>query len=213
MVLSENGWTAHSDTSSFTRATACGLGFWAANPDVAFVFSRLIAAFDAKVEKIKGPVLDDWSYANRLVRGSTSVVSNHGSATAIDLNALKHPRGKRGTFSSTQVKAIRAILKDLPVVKWGGDFHTTVDEMHFEINAKPEALSAFVKALKEREEMKPEDFDKIRAIFVDVLKNEHIVPNIPTDGSSTTTSWTTTGAEAANDLKLDKILEILTAQK
>lgn len=94
---------------------------------------------------------DDWSYAPRPVRGSTTVISNHASGTAIDLNATQHPRGAKGTFTSSQVKAIRRILDDFVdpvtgrcVIRWGGDYVSApCDEMHFEINA-PEAAVARV---------------------------------------------------------------------
>lgn len=80
--FSQNGWLAQPTTEHFTRFTAGGNGWWAANDDVAVVFGEFIRRFVAEVEPIAGPVLDDWSYANRLVRGSATVVSNHGSATA-----------------------------------------------------------------------------------------------------------------------------------
>src|ERR1044071_9753268 len=87
---SQNGWPAYATTSRYTRFTAAGQGWWAANADVAVVFKEFIDRFDKEVEEITQNTLDDWSYANRLIRGSRSVVSNHGSATAIDINALKH---------------------------------------------------------------------------------------------------------------------------
>src|SRR5215213_5395312 len=104
--FSQNGWPAYATTEHFTRFTAAGTGWWAANADLAVVFTEFIERFNAEVERIEGPVLDDWSYANRLVRGSATVVSNHGSATAIDLNALKHPRGVRGTFSKAKAARV-----------------------------------------------------------------------------------------------------------
>src|SRR5690606_27057234 len=78
--------------------------------------------------------LDDWGYAERPIRGS-SVISNHASGTAIDLNATKHPLGASGTFTSTQVTRIREILAvTRNHVRWGGDYTGRKDEMHFEIN-------------------------------------------------------------------------------
>ncbi|MDV3221298.1 peptidoglycan-binding protein [Intrasporangium sp.] len=78
-----------------------------------------------------------WGHAYRPISGSTTL-SNHSSGTAIDINAPRHPLGAAGTFSSTQVSRIRSILSYCDgVVRWGGDYSTRKDEMHFEINVRP----------------------------------------------------------------------------
>ena len=103
--------------------------------DVATVFEHLIKRFHAEVEPIDQGILDDWSYHYRAVRGG-SVLSNHGSATAVDLNATRHPFETKATanFSGAQIAAIRLILADMnrdaEVIRWL-DRH---DPMHFEIN-------------------------------------------------------------------------------
>jgi hypothetical protein len=141
--FSQNGWPAYATTEHFTRFTAGGNGWWAANDDVAVVFGEFIRRFVADVEPIAGPVLDDWSYANRLVRGSSTVVSNHGSATAIDLNALQHPRGVHNTFTVAQRATMRRIRNQItdasgrPVLRLGLDYTGTVDDMHVEVNVTP----------------------------------------------------------------------------
>lgn len=96
--------------------------------------------FDKRVEDIDqayGHPIDDggWNYRNV---GGTNSFSNHASATAIDLNWNKHPRGARGTFTTKQVQVIRQILSEcFGAVYWGGDYRSPsiVDEMHFEIQA------------------------------------------------------------------------------
>lgn len=91
------------------------------------------AAFDRHVEDIEAPVLDDWGYAERPIRGGTQL-SNHASGTAIDLNATRHPLGARGTFSPARAAAIRVLLNSCEgCVRWGGDYTGRKDEMHFEI--------------------------------------------------------------------------------
>jgi len=76
---------------------------------------------------------DDWGYAYRQNRNANNL-SCHSAGCAIDYNAVKHPNGKRGTFSTEQVLVIHTILHELDgVVRWGGDFTGTADEMHFEI--------------------------------------------------------------------------------
>jgi hypothetical protein len=137
--FSQNGWPAYPTTERYTRFNAGGQGWWAANPDVAVVFTEFIERFDAEVEELTQKVLDDWSYANRLVRGSATVVSNHGSATAIDLNALKHPRGVKNTFTKSQQNTMHSIKNSitddngLTVLTLGMDYTITVDDMHVEV--------------------------------------------------------------------------------
>ena len=157
-VRSQNGWTAHANTSHFTRFTAAGQGWWAANADVAVVFAEFIDRFDREVEEVTQNTLDDWSYANRLVRGSTSTVSNHGSATAIDLNALKHPRGVHNTFSAAKARKMHAIRNAItdnsgtPVLRLGMDYTGTVDDMHVEINVNAARVKQAADKLRKQHE-------------------------------------------------------------
>lgn len=140
---SQNGWPVRDSTDGLVRFAAGGREWWAANADVAVVFGELIRRYALEVEPIAVGKLDDWSWAKkRPVRGSTSVISNHSSATAVDLNALDHVRGVRGTFTGKQLAAGQAIRRDisdaagLPVLAWGEQFTTTVDGMHWEIRNK-----------------------------------------------------------------------------
>jgi hypothetical protein len=92
--------------------------------------------YNENVEPIdRGSIRDDWSYAERDIRGSDTV-SNHASGTAIDLNALTHPMGVRGTFSHKwKVARIHYVLRFRyhGCIRWGGDYEGRPDEMHFEI--------------------------------------------------------------------------------
>jgi len=129
MARSQNGWIVFDSPPPATMPHITGR----IRPgDVDVIFTYLSDRFDSEVEKIR----KDWSWgwAKRNVRGSTSTISNHASATAIDLNAPAHVLGKRNTFSNEQERRIRAILRDLEgVVRWGGDYQNRADEMHFEI--------------------------------------------------------------------------------
>jgi hypothetical protein len=70
-------------------------------------------------------------------------LSCHASGTAIDYNAPRHPNGQSGTYKPAQVTEIRKILAEVGgVVKWGGDFHGTKDEMHFEIHGNAADVKA-----------------------------------------------------------------------
>jgi len=96
----------------------------------------LLAAFAAEFHELIEPIdegtFDDWAYAFRMVRGSTDRLSCHSSGTAIDLNATRHALGKVGTFPAEKVPMIRALAKKYGL-KWGGDFKSRADEMHFEV--------------------------------------------------------------------------------
>jgi len=95
----------------------------------------LLAAFAAEFHELIEPIdegtFDDWGYAFRMVRGSTDRLSCHSSGTAIDLNATKHPLGKVGTFPAEKIPMLRALAKKYGL-KWGGDFKSRPDDMHFE---------------------------------------------------------------------------------
>lgn len=89
-----------------------------------------LTQFDSKHNLIK----DDWGLAIRPVRGQTTGYSNHAGYAA-DANATRHPLGVEGTFSRTEVAQIHRILAQYHgVIRWGGDYHTRKDEMHWEIN-------------------------------------------------------------------------------
>ncbi len=90
--------------------------------------------FNTHVEALHNPGCWGWNY--RYIGGS-STYSNHASGTALDFNAPAHPQGRSGTFTRAQRTHITQILAFCEgVVGWGGNYHTTVDEMHFEIAAR-----------------------------------------------------------------------------
>jgi hypothetical protein len=82
-------------------------------------------------------VLDDWGWAVRPIRGTTSGYSNHAGGTAADINAIQHPRGVplSRTFTAAQVNAIRhRLARYHGAIRWGGDYvNSPVDGMHIEI--------------------------------------------------------------------------------
>lgn len=93
-----------------------------------------------KIEPISGEG-DDFGYAHRQIAGSTQW-SNHASGTAADLNASAHPSGTH-TFSDSQVSQIHtrlAIYEDC--IRWGGDYISSVDQMHFELNKPAKIVRA-----------------------------------------------------------------------
>lgn len=144
VATSQNGWPVHTGASSLKSLD------WVTgrvvSGDVHTIFDHLCERFNAEVE----PIRRDWSwgYAYRAVRGRSSGYSNHASGTAIDLNAPKHPLGRRGTFSAAQVAAIQKILVDLDgAIRWGGNYSGRPDEMHFEINTSAAHLAAVARKI------------------------------------------------------------------
>ncbi len=107
--------------------------------DTCDVLMDLVTRFDRTVERLDLPgERDEWSYAKRRVRQSSNIWSEHSAGTALDLNATRHPRGARGTFTLKQRKAIDALLEFYEgLVAWGGNFRSVPDEMHFEITKPP----------------------------------------------------------------------------
>jgi len=110
----------------------------------------LLATFAAEFHKLIEPIdegtFDDWAYAYRMVRGDPTKLSCHSSGTAIDLNATKHPLGKYDTFAAEKVPMIRALAKKYGL-KWGGDFKTRPDDMHFEISVGPAKAAELITKL------------------------------------------------------------------
>lgn len=99
---------------------------------VAVILANVASDFNKNVSKLKEPLLDDWGFAYRTVRGA-NVMSNHASGTAIDLNATNFPMGTR-RMTRRQRRACRAIVAKYRVITWGGEWTTRPDEMHFEIS-------------------------------------------------------------------------------
>jgi hypothetical protein len=110
----------------------------------------LLAAFAAEFHELIEPIdegtFDDWGYAYRMVRANPTKLSCHASGTAIDLNATKHPLGKYDTFDAAKVPMIRALAKKYGL-KWGGDFKTRPDDMHFEISIGPAKVAELITKL------------------------------------------------------------------
>lgn len=139
MPTSQNGYRAN-DRSVITTFTIAGtdrrVSLREGAPGELLV--HWAAWFHANIESIDKGQVDDWGYAERTIRGSSTTLSNHASGTAIDLNATKHPLGKVGTFTGGQTSRIRRELaKYEGAIRWGGDYNGRKDEMHFEIMASP----------------------------------------------------------------------------
>ena len=145
MAVSQNGWSAN-DVSLTTSISVPGGKLRVRKGGVAVIMQFIAEQFHSKVEPLKWP--GNWGYAERPIRGGSSL-SNHASGTAIDLNAPAHWLGARGTFTSRQVKEIRKILAACEgTIRWGGDYKSRADEMHFEIVKGSSEVNRVAKKLR-----------------------------------------------------------------
>ena len=148
MQTSYNGWPASKEQAEIgikaykVEGTSLKLR---CSEKVAPLLINFAKEFNELIEPLEGGALDDWGFAYRDVRGVPGKLSNHSSGTAIDLNAIKHPLSKVGTFEASKVPMIRALAKKYGLT-WGGDW-TRKDEMHFEIALSPEKVTALITKL------------------------------------------------------------------
>ena len=133
---SQNGWPASATAAEIDLVTVSlpdGKSFTATRR-AADALKEMALWWADHVEPIK--TIYGWNY--RLIRGSTTTVSNHGSGTAIDINAADHPLGAEGTVSAVKRALITAKATSLGL-RWGGDYNGRKDEMHFEVILPPTA--------------------------------------------------------------------------
>ena len=149
MRTSQNGWPASADASEIAivnkrvPGTIRKLRIAEEAAPLLISFAR---DFHKQIEEIDEGQHDDWGYAFREIRGSTTTLSNHASGTAIDLNATKHPLGAEGTFTAEQTKTIRRLCRKYGL-RWGGDYRNRKDEMHFEIALNPAQVRNLIRQL------------------------------------------------------------------
>lgn len=148
-MTSENGWPTLNGTS-LDRSPFPGTNVVpvpGVRPgDVATVLHEVGRQFNETVAPLYNPGC--WGYAAPVPIPGTSIISNHGSGTAIDLNAPSFPWQTRN-MTNAQREACRRIVNHMDgLVAWGGDFTTRVDEMHFEINGSAEEIADLANRIK-----------------------------------------------------------------
>jgi hypothetical protein len=168
MPVSQNGYTAN-DRSLITRfVIGNGIGVWLRSGPAGEMLCHLANWFDAAIADIDAPVLDDWGYAERPIRGGYEL-SNHASGTALDINATKWPLGSDPSvyLSAAQIAKVRDRLAIYQgCIRWGGDYTGRKDPMHFEID-KDEATVARVWA-----QINPEEFEMDEARLREIIADE-----------------------------------------
>lgn len=139
MARSQNGFSAN-DRSVIASYELPGGRIALRKGDVSVILLFALNWWHNRVEPLVWPGI--WGYAERLIRGSSTDLSNHASGTAADANAPQHPLGTAPTanFSAGEIAAIRALIAfcttraGKQVLRWGGDYFGRKDGMHLEIN-------------------------------------------------------------------------------
>ena len=150
MNTSQNGWPVLSaDQTALWTIPGTGRHFRLARGPAGLVLAHMLLFVHERVERLDVGVWDDWGWAPRPIRGSTTT-SNHASGTAADANATRHPLGiaTDRTFTAQQQRRIRRRLRTFGgVIRWGGDYTKRPDAMHFELNRGTAAVTALAKVL------------------------------------------------------------------
>lgn len=151
---SQNGWPAHPDASVVQLVTVA-IPLRSGRPftlrlrrEVAPALAAMIQWWDQNVELVNPA--DTGSFSYRPIRGYT-ILSNHASGTAVDINGSQHELGLRGTVPASLAPQIQAKAASLGL-RWGGTYRNRPDEMHFEVNTPPpaSAVAASEAAWQER---------------------------------------------------------------
>lgn len=150
MPISQNGWPLSPPRTARTvRGTNVKLTV--ADGPAGDVLMYVAEQFHKRVEKIDATA-DDWGYSFKRNVNNSAVWSNHASGTAIDLNATRHPNGKKATFTQAQFSEINRILNEVGHVV---DQLRGYDEMHFEIVGTPAQVAAQAARLRGVSPAKP----------------------------------------------------------
>lgn len=165
MSRSQNGWSA-APGLAIRPLVVNGIAFLPGirdDDDVETVLRYVIEQYAARVEPLRNPGC--WGFNYRENRNDPNSLSNHSSGTAVDVNAPAHPNGvpTLQTFTVAQATEIHRILAEVDdVVRWGGDYSSTPDAMHFEINADAAAVARVADRLRgEDMPLSDEDLQKI----------------------------------------------------
>lgn len=158
MAFSQNGWYAGQDVSRVSLPVpGTNVPLTVHSGSAGLILIWFAENFNRLVEPISNAAghTDDGGFNYRPIAGSVQL-SNHSSATAIDLNWNKHPLGAVGTFTSAQVAAIHSILsRSHGSLRWGGDYTGRKDEMHAEINTSQAGCDVAWQQIQQDEQPHP----------------------------------------------------------
>jgi hypothetical protein len=142
-AYSQNGFTAN-DRSVIAQYTVPGTNLRIAlrKGDASVILLEFLRRYHLEVEPLPHDPQDLWGYAERTIRGSATVLSNHASGTAVDCRAQAHPLGVKNTFTPEKKSALLRLIGWFEgALRWGGSYSGRVDEMHTELDG-PASLIA-----------------------------------------------------------------------
>jgi hypothetical protein len=152
MATSQNGWPIV-DKSDCDQGPFAGVTFpnGILKGDVATIARWQLKRYEALVEPCVAGTC--WGWYVKVIEGTTTK-SNHGSATAWDINATQHPMGVPAskTMSQHKIAMCRRIVDESHgVLRWGGDYTVRPDPMHWEIDCIEAEAAAFAREIRASE--------------------------------------------------------------
>ncbi len=215
MGTTDNGYSA----PPLEGIRACGFDGAFAVPGVKnwepvyAIFSYLMEQFDTRVEYLRPGWC--WGYAYRANANDPNSLSRHSGAIAVDLNAPLHPNGvpTDNVFTQDQQVTINRILDEIRcdchgyrVLRWGGDYTSTPDAMHFEINLPQPCVISAAQKLKEGPNMAMDQED--REWFLTAIK-EALQPVKEASVRQTKRIMYMEGLSAETDIRHAKLLKAI----
>lgn len=147
MPVSQNGYSVIESTQTKDYEVGVeGLLVPLRNDDCGVVLADFLRKYNNRVEPLGRT--ETFGYSKRQIAG-TDEWSNHASATAADANSAQHPFGRTGTFTVNEVFELRELLAEYDgVIRWGGNYSGTKDEMHFEIDRDYDEVQLLASIIK-----------------------------------------------------------------
>lgn len=153
MTVSQNGYKSRDFSLIATYTVVRDVKLSLRKGDISVVLLHFARWYDKNIEPLTKS--DTGGYNPRAIPGS-KIDSNHASGTAMDLRWAKHALGKKGTFTKAQKDKITKQLGFYEgVIRWGENYTTTVDGMHYEINKGPAEVARIAKKCKAADAPKP----------------------------------------------------------
>lgn len=160
MPNAQNGWPVIPDTdvgrSRLTNLVLPGGSMphkvWVLAGDVATIARWHVREYHRRVESIKPAGC--WGWNVRKI-GNGPDWSNHSAACAWDLNAPDNPDGvpTSKVMTPAQIEQCHALLRESDgVLRWGGDYRSDPDAMHWEVVGSPAKAAALARKIRTQQE-------------------------------------------------------------
>lgn len=171
-MFSQNGYPANDRRVLQTFQVGGRKFLWRAGP-TGWLLHHCFTWFHQNIRPVDVGVLDDWSYAERPIRGGEDL-SNHASGTAGDVDATRWPLGvaPEAYLTPAEIRRLRAQLRVYEgAIRWGGDYIGRKDPMHFEIDRDATFCARIQAKLMEDDMPSLEEIDRL---LTDRLRTEVI---------------------------------------